>query len=1129
MFSGAAPIRSQLIKYLIMMKLIVAIFLLTIVQVNAESYAQTITLSRKNVSIENIFKEIKKQTHYRLICNTSIIKETPNMDVDVEELSLHEFLDQLAKEHDLSYVIENKTIVIKRSPVRNKILTPPVQQQEITGNVTDKQGAPLQGVTVTLKNTQTVTTTNAEGQYSIPVPQENSVLVYTIVGFLPVERIVGSNESINVTLEALISDLDEVVVVGYGTARKGDLTGAVTRLDADDYESQPMTQLSDMLTGTVAGFNANQLPGSAGGSSMEIRGRKSLSASTNPLLVVDGAIFNGNISDINPSDIKSVDILKDASSAAVYGSRAASGVVIVTTKKGLKGKPVINFSTDLGVAEVTNSKIRPLNGDEYTTFRRDWLIRLHPNQPDYYFHNPAALPGNISVDEWYNYNQNPNADVTAEWLNRLLFFSTEIDNYMNGTTENWYDRTIQLGRRQNYDLSVSGARENISYYWSFGYTDNEGVLVGDEYSTFRSRLNVNAEIADFLDIGINAQFASQNNSSVSAELNQMLISSPYSSMLEEDGSLKWYPNDYIGFQNPLINHQLQDRLAKTNSLFTSVYADLKLPYGFNYRLSFQPRFSFENDYNFWPSTTPIGFNVKGRGTRQDSKVYEWMVDNLLKWNREYGKHNLDFTFLYNLEKFQSWSSYQQGESFAPNENLSYNALQFAKSYTIRNTDNYSTGDALMARLNYTLDDKYLFTFSLRRDGYSAFGQGNPRATFPAGAFAWKISNEDFFKSDVLNTLKLRFSWGVNGNREIGRYAALARLSQNLYSNGSSVLVGVYNNSLANPNLVWERSEALNVGIDFGFWQGRIGGSVDLYNMTTKDLLMERVLPKITGFEYITSNLGQLQNRGLELTLNSINIDNSNFRWESDLVLSLNRNKIISLFGDYEEVEVNGETIRREVSDISNEWFIDQSVDRVWDYNVVGVWQVDQAEEAKRYGLLPGDYRAEDVNDDGAYSELDDKQFIGWREPRYRLGLRNSFKINQSFSASVFIRADLGHIGSVAAFTHSRSAYYDRLGMRSVPYWTEENPSNKYGSLTASSAAYGGGYNVYFNRSFVRIQDISLSYQVPNVIYQKLKLQNLRVSASIRNLISFNQWEDWDPESDSTPMPRIFSVGINMSL
>ncbi|MEX2564987.1 MAG: SusC/RagA family TonB-linked outer membrane protein, partial [Cyclobacteriaceae bacterium] len=595
----------------------------------------------------------------------------------------------------------------------------------------------------------------------------------------------------------------------------------------------------------------------AGGSSLEVRGPTSLSAGTEPLIVLDGVIFNGNISDINPNDIEAVDILKDASSAAVFGSRAASGVILITTSRGQSGKPTINFTSQVGMAEVTNSGVRPLNGREYTDFRRDLLLLENPGSPDFYFHNPDELPSDMTVDQWSNLNDNPNPDPTSEWLNRLFFFPTEVENYMAGTGVNWYNQVMQRGLRQNYDISIGGGTDKLKYYWSLGYIDNEGIVVGDEFSTIRSRLNLDAQITDWLNVGINTQFSDRNESNVPANLNSMLISSPYGSMYEEDESIKWFPNDYVGAQNPLINHLYQDKLRKINTLFTAIYAQVELPFGINYRLSYQPRFEFVKDHNFWNSETIIGGQTRNRGygTREDGQTYEWMVDNLLKWNKEIGIHNFDITFLYNIEKFQSWLSFQSGENFNPNQNLSFHGLQFATNHLVNNNDVYSTGDALMGRLNYTLLGKYLLTASVRRDGYSAFGQENPRAIFPALAFAWRVSDETFFSSDVIDNLKARISWGINGNRDIGRYSSLARLSQNIYSNGSQVLVGVYNSSLANPALSWEKTEAYNIGVDIGFLEGRINASLDAYNMTTIDLLMERSLPRITGFDDITTNLG----------------------------------------------------------------------------------------------------------------------------------------------------------------------------------------------------------------------------------------------------------------------------------
>lgn len=999
----------------------------------------------------------------------------------------------------------------------------------IKGKVTDQNGNSIPGATISIPGTSIGTATDIDGNYSLEVP-EGATILFSFIGYIPQNIEVGTRSIIDVVLVEDQTDLDEVVVIGYGTQKKSDLTGAVMRVDAESFQNQNVTQLSEMLTGTVAGFNANQGTSASGGSSLEVRGPTSLSAGTSPLIVLDGVIFNGSLQDINPNDIETMDILKDASSAAVFGSRAASGVILITTSKGESGKPTINFTTQIGIAEVTNTDIRPLNKEEYTDFRRDLLIMENPDSPPFFYHNPNDLPNDISIDQWVNYNNNPNADNTSEWLNRLLFFPEESKNYLAGTGVNWYDEVMQKGLRQNYDLSLSGGSDKIKYYWSVGSVNNEGIIRGDDFSTLRSRLNLDAEVTDWLKVGLNSQFSERDESNVQANLGQMLVSSPFGSKYEEDGTIKWFPNGYIGAQNPLINHLNQDKSRKIQNLFATLYAELKLPYGFSFRTSFQPRYTFLKSLNFWNSETILGGQTRsqGYGTREDSQTFEWMVDNLLKWNKQIGIHNFDVTLLYNIEKYQSWLSFQSGETFNPNQNLTFHGLQFATNQLVNNNDVYSTGDALMGRLNYTLMDKYLFTGSVRRDGYSAFGQQNPRAVFPAAAFAWKLSDEGFFNSASVENLKLRFSWGINGNRDIGRYSALARLSQNLYSNGSQVLVGVYNNSLANPGLVWEKTEALNLGLDLGLWEGKLNASFEVYNMVTEDLLMNRNLPQVTGFDNITTNLGKLENRGLELTLNSVNMTTNNFIWKSDFVFSLNRNKIISLFGDYEEVEVNGEIVEREVSDIANQWFIGEALDRVWNYDITGVWQVDEADEAQSYGLSPGDYKAVDVNGDGSYTTLEDKQFIGYSQPRYRLGFRNNFNFLQNFSASIFIRADLGHIGGVSSFLHNSSNLYDRLGMRAVPYWTEANPSNQYGSLTATSGAYGGGYNLYFPRSFVRIQDLTLSYNIPSDILQKMRLDNLRLFGSVRNLYSFDKWENWDPESGGSPMPRVYSMGLNVT-
>jgi len=1005
-------------------------------------------------------------------------------------------------------------------------------QMTVSGVVMDASNSEtLPGVNILLKGSGIGTITDIDGSYSIGVPNNEATLVFSFIGFLNQEVTVGNQTTIDVRLASSATDLNEVVVVGYGTQKKSDLTGAVTRVSASTFKNQPLTQVSDMLAGTVAGFYGNQGTSASGGSSLEVRGPTSLTGGTAPLIVVDGVIFYGSISDINPNDIESIDILKDASSAAVFGSKAASGVVMITTLKGKSGLPTINFSAKTGINTIANKDFRPRNGPEYEDFRRDFFRTLGvANRPDYFWDDPANLTSGVTLDQWRSSNANSNPDNTQEYLTRLNFFDTEIDQYLAGNTTNWFDEVSRQGVRQDYDLSISGGDDKFQYYWSLGYVDNQNFLRGDDFSSIRSRLNLDFKVTEWLNVGTNAQFSNTDNSSVPASTNFGQIS-PYSTKYEEDGSLNWYPHGYPIIVNPMINNIYQERINKSTGIFASIYANVKLPFGIQYKLSYQPRFNFQKNYNFWGPETIVGGRdrLDGYGTRTDYSLNAWMVDNILTWSKEIGEHNFNVTLLYNGEQTKSYNSYGENQTFKPNQALGYNGLQFGSRPLVNTNDTEAGGNAMMARLNYTYLDRYLLTTSVRRDGYSAFGADNNVAVFPALALGWIVSEEPFFpKNTAISLLKLRGSWGVNGNRDIGIYSALAQIGTNLYYDGTNVQLGLFNNTLANQSLRWEKTQSYNIGLDLGLLENRIDVSAEFYDMTTTDLLMNRQLPQITGFSSITANLGELSNKGLDLTVNTVNVNRPNLLWKSNFVFSLNRNKIERLFGDTEEVIIGGQTVIREVPDYSNQWFPGQAIDAVWDYNVQGIWQLDEADEAAVYTMRPGDYKSEDVNDDGVYDALVDKQFIGYTRPRYRLGLRNEFTFLRDFSASVFLRADLGHIGEFSNATHASSTY-DRINIWNVPYWTPTNGETEYPRTSEVHGAYGGGLRVFKPRGFLRVQDVSLSYSLPSQMAEKLHTKSIRVFVAARNLVTFTKWPGWDPESGNSPMPKSFSLGVNLSL
>lgn len=1011
------------------------------------------------------------------------------------------------------------------------LLPPAVWAQSVfRGTITNAAGEPLPGVNVSVKGTTQGTASGADGSFSLETEETDPVLVFSLLGYKNLEIQARAGESLAVVLEEDVANLDQIVVIGYGTAKKGDLTGSVARVEADRFKSQSMVQITEMLAGTVAGFSTNQGTSAAGGGSLEIRGPNSLNAGTDPLIVLDGVIYYGNLRNINPEDVETIDILKDASAAAVYGARAASGVILITTRKGTTEKPTIRFSAQVGLAQKAGD-FSPYGPEGYLRFRRDVLRSYTTNNPDFYYFNPNELPEGVTLEQWRNASNNPQEDNTQEWLSRLRLFPVEIENYLEGKHVDWYDMVMRTAVRQNYNLSIGGRTNRSRYFWSLGYDNNEGIVLGDNYSVFRSRLNTSFTVTDWLEVGINSQVSARDESSVPANMNGMSTTSPYGSEYDEDGKLKWYPHDYELAQHPLINYYGQDRMLKIYTLFASAYAQASLPLGINYKLSFQPRYDFIKDYNFWSSETITGGSTysQGRGTRRESSLYEWILDNLITWNKQVGAHQFDVTLLYSAEQTRTWESNLSNETFLPNQNLGYHGLQFGSNPYIGNSDTELTGDAAMVRVNYALLDRYLFTLSVRRDGYSAFGQRNPRSFFPAGAFAWKLSDEPFYQSSLVNRMKLRLSWGVNGNRDIGVYAALAQLSPNFFYDGTTTRPGVFNSSLANPGLQWERTESFNVGLDAGLLDDRIDLSADFYIATTDHLLMNRLLPRITGFSNVTSNLGELQNTGFELTLNTVNMDRKNFGWRSGLVFHFNRNKITKLFGDYEEVEVDGKMVRREVPDYSNEWFPGEAIDRVWNYDILGIWQVGEEEEASVYRSVPGDIKARDLNGDGVYEALDDKVFIGYREPRYRAGLRNDFTFFKYLTASIFLRAELGHIGSFSQALHRGSETYHQRNAYAIPYWMPENPINDFPRLNVNENIFGGGIMVYKPRSFVRIQDVTLSYEFPRGAAGRIGLNSLRVFGAVRNLHSFDNWPGWDPESGHSPMPRTYSLGVELSL
>lgn len=1017
------------------------------------------------------------------------------------------------------------------------------QQTVIHGTVTNQTTKePLVGISVQLKGAGSGVSTDADGKFTLTVPDTKGTLVFSGVGFEAREIPLKGQTSFDVKLNAASINLSEVVVIGYGTQTKKDLTGAVAQVKATQLENENPGSVQDVLRGNVPGLNISQVNSASakGGGDLLVRGKSSINAGTSPLIVLDGVIYQGQLSDINPNDINTIDVLKDASSAAVFGAKAASGVVLITTKKGTKGKPTITLNTNVGFSELAQNQ--PLyDGPGFVAWRTDvQKSRNNTSTKLYTFDDPRNLPAGVTMTQWRDGRSGDSIDI---WLDRLGLKPVEIANYKNGKTVNWYDMMFQRGFRQDHTVSLSGKKEDFTYYWSLGYTDNEGVVVGDRFKTFRTRVNIEGRVAKFLTAGLNMQFSDRDESQVPVTWGQMVNASPYGEIYNADGvTLRDSPNDDIGNNtNPFADNTFTNRLQKNNTLFGSIYAKGTLPYGFSYQVNFTPSFDFYRYFNGVSALHPTYRVRKGVATRTTETTYNWQVDNVIKWDKTFGQHQFNVTMLWNVEKFQSWRSQMDNEGFDPKDVLSYHNIGAGIKPIVSSDDQVSTGDALMARLNYVFKDRYMLTVSYRRDGYSAFGQQNPRAGFPAAALGWVFSEESFMKdAKWLNYGKLRVSYGLNGNRDVGRYQAISNLTPGKYQyiNASGVIIPVsqlWTDRMANPNLKWEKTTSLNLGIDFGLLNNRLSGSVDVYDKSTQDMLVQRALPTVIGFDYVMFNLGKIENKGLEIALNSVNINNKNFSWRTTVNFWLNRNKIVKLYGPVNVYDQDGKLIgQQEKDDLVNKWFIGRDIDVIWDQKVLGVWQANEAAEAQKYGVYPGDFKVEDVNGDFKYSN-DDRQFLGYRSPRFQWTFRNEFTFFKSFDFAFSLYSNWGQMNDYNQ-AKNNSGFQDRQNSYKFPYWTAANPINDYARLFSSNGS--ASYSVYRKTSFIRLNTISLAYTLPRNLLQKAHIESLKVYANVSNAALYSpDWTYWDPEfrnraSDgaiSTAIPpRTYTLGMNVT-
>ncbi|WP_188558407.1 SusC/RagA family TonB-linked outer membrane protein [Hymenobacter glacieicola] len=959
-------------------------------------------------------------------------------------------------------------------PLAGALLAPAQAQAQaartISGKVTDQAtGEGIPGVTVLVKGTSAGASTGTDGSFTLQAPAGGTALVFSAIGYTSVERPIGTNTTFNVPLSTDTKALSEVVVVGYGVQKKSQVTGAISSVDEQSLRDVPVANIGQALQGRAAGVNISSTSTAPGQAPViRIRGNRSFAGSNDPLLVVDGVPFDGNLNDLNPDDITSLEVLKDASSTAIYGARGANGVILITTKRGKAGAPRATYSAYYGVKK-PYGLYDLQNGQEYYNYRAE-AFRAAGQDP-----NSAA--GFLTDDEKAN--------------------------YAAGRSFDYQDLLFQNGRIQNHALGVSGGSEQTQYSASLGYYDETGIVPVQGIKRYSLRGTLDQQIGKRIKVGLNTlnSFTSQNDPGLNISYN-ILTSSPLASPYDANGLPILFPNADNAQANPLSYYTEDAHFEQRRRLrtFNSLYGQVNILKGLDYRLNLGLDGRTENNESFFASNTPARAGGQNAATRNNSIAFNLLVENLLTYNRTFAeKHDVNFTGLYSWQQFRT-DGFETGAQNLPTNyqqafNLGAGTPSFARS-------NQSRWDIIsyMGRLNYAFDNRYSATLTMRVDGSSRLAPGNKYKPFPSAAVAWNIANESFLQDNAwVNNLKLRASYGRTGSTAVNPYQTLGSLQSSLgngyYNFGGTGVAGAIPATIPNPNLGWEYTATTNFGLDFGLFNNRLTGAVEVYQQRTSDLLLPDALPTTSGYGSFTRNIGQTQNRGLEISLTTVNVRSaSGFEWSTDWNFTINREKVLDLgLGDDE----NGNPR----SDISNQRFIGQPLFVFYDYKYAGIYQQNEAAAAAKAGTRVGQVKIEDLNGNGVVDGAD-RQIIGTRQPKFEAGMTQRFRFKGfDLTAVGLTRVGATVVDPLLFPSNYITTFSGRRNQLNLPYWTPATPENRYPQpnqnyfndfvLNAQTLSYMSG-------TFIKVRSIDLGYTLPASIIQRAKMSTARIYLQVQN-------------------------------
>ena len=949
------------------------------------------------------------------------------------------------------------------------------QDVQVTGTVNDETGAPLPGVSILLKGTTRGTTSDLDGKYSISGPS-SGVLVFSFIGYNTIEETIGNRSQININLTPDVSNLEEVVVVGYGTQKKSQLTGAISSVGNKEIQELPITDARQALQGRAAGVDVVQ-PGSKPGSApqVRIRGRRSFNASNEPLYVIDGIPTVGGLEDINPQDITSMEVLKDASATAIYGSRGSNGVVLITTKRGGAGKTSVSLDSYYGVSNELG-RIEVFDGPGFAEYKRE-SRRATGAYPE----GPAT----------------PEADAK-------LFEPVELESINLGRSTDYVAGLMRQGNIQSHQVGVSGGDAKTTFFVSGNYFRDVGVIKNQDFTRYTFRINLDHKITKNVSIGTSTLFTmsdrnGENFNPIGGALQENPLGKPY----DDEGNLIFLPTSDGLRTNPfaeVVPGAQVDETSRTR-IFNSIYLNWEIAKGLTYRVNFGPDYTVRRSGRFTGSQTNSRRGGDATASVDDRFQFNYTLENILTYNKTINSvHNLNFTALqsFQRDRFQQSTISVLG---IPAPSQLYHRLGDASQITGANTNLVEWALlSYMARVNYDYKGKYLLTASARADGSSRFGENNKFGFFPSAAFGWNIHQEEFLKnSSFIDQLKFRVSYGSIGNQAITPYQTQALLGRTSYAWDNTAAFGYRPNTIGNPDLRWETSSTFNTGIDFSIFKNRVFGSIEYYVTNTSDLLAPQPLPNSTGFGGFTTNIGETQNRGIELSLSTLNIEKGDFSWSTDMIFTRNREEIISL--------PNGD-------DIAAGRFIGQPLTVFYDLKKIGIWQTSEKDVATSFGDKVGEIKIEDANGDGRINSLD-RQILGSAVPAFSIGMTNRFAF-KGLDVSFFV---FGRVGSLirSAFHDNFNSLFGRYNNLAVDYWTPNNPTNLYPrpNQNQERPKYNSSMS-YFSGTFLKVRNINFGYNFNREVAEKIGLTSLRLYSSIQNPFIFSEYrkvhKGIDPET-----------------